>query len=57
MLHELKIVDGKLYLDEKKLSGVQEYTISVSENSDRCTYMSELNLKIAIRLTGIERTE
>jgi len=57
MLHELKIVDGKLYLDEKKLIGVQEYTISVSENSDCCTYMSELNLKIAIRLTGIKRTE
>lgn len=52
MIHELKIIDGKLYLDEKRLFGVNGYTINVCETSDRCGF-SELTLNIAVKLAGI----
>lgn len=52
MIHELKIIDGKLYLDDKRLFGVNSYTINVSESGDRVGF-SELSLNIAVKLAGV----
>lgn len=51
-MHQLKIIDGRLHLDGKKLCGVQDYYIRNTE-----TNMCELNLKMMVDLTKIDGKE
>ena len=56
-MHQLKIIDGRLYLDEKKLCGIQEYSISVSEANNHHVKMCELNLKMMVELKKVDEKE
>lgn len=54
-MHKLKILDGRVYLDEMKLCGVKEYSIAVSEAG--CVYPCELSIKLVVNLKGINEKE
>lgn len=50
-MHELKIINGVVYLDEKKMEGVFSYKIKNSATDGK---MAELTLKMSVILGQIE---
>jgi len=56
-MHQLKIIDGRLHLDEKKLCCVQEYSINVLEANNHHGNMCELKLKMVVDLKRVDGKE
>lgn len=51
-MHELKIIDGKLHLDEKQIRGVSDFTIKSSTNNNG--RLVELDLKMMVTLVRVD---
>ncbi|WP_349667076.1 hypothetical protein [Lacrimispora sp.] len=56
-MHQLKIIDGRLYLDDKKLCGVQGYSIDAQEAGGQHVGFTELNLKLMVNLRRVDEKE
>lgn len=51
-MHELKVIDGKIHLDEKQIYGVSEFTLKSPTNENG--RLAELDLKMVVTLAQVE---